>query len=59
MTYFYMLEDLGMNYTLESSIIDGNATSRVEEVRSIAPRIVDFDSWAPILVGPRQAGREG
>src|SRR5467141_2943685 len=45
MTYFYMLEDLGMNYTLNRPLFDGNATSRVEEVRSIAPRIVDFDSW--------------
>jgi hypothetical protein len=38
-------EYLGMNYTLNRPLFDGRAASRVEEVRSIASKIVDFNSW--------------
>jgi hypothetical protein len=59
MTYFYMLEDLGMNYTLNRPLFDGSATSRVEEVRSIASKIVDFNSWHQCWLDlARQAERE-
>jgi pimeloyl-ACP methyl ester carboxylesterase len=59
MTYFYMLEDLGMNYTLNRPLFDGSATSRVEEVRSIASKLVDFNSWHQCWLDlARQAERE-
>lgn len=34
-----------MNYTLNRPLFDGRATSRIEEVRAIAPKIIDFDGW--------------
>ena len=43
--YFWILPDLGMNYTLNRPLMDGAATSRIEEVRAAAPKMIDFDSW--------------
>jgi pimeloyl-ACP methyl ester carboxylesterase len=45
MTYFNLLEDLGMNYTLNRPLLDGAATARIAEIRAMAPAIVDFGSW--------------
>src|SRR3954471_5369327 len=45
MAYFHFLKDQGMNYTLNRPLLDGNAPSRTEEIRAMAARITDFDSW--------------
>jgi hypothetical protein len=48
MSYFYLLQDLGMNYTLNRPLFDGQAKDRVEEVSAVAPQIKNFDSWHTI-----------
>jgi hypothetical protein len=45
MAFFQFLSDAGMNYTLNRPLLDGRAKERIEEVRSIAPKIKDFHSW--------------
>jgi hypothetical protein len=45
MTYFYTLRDLGMNYTLNRPLLDGGAVARIDQVRAVAGKITDFDSW--------------
>jgi hypothetical protein len=45
MAYFRLLADLRMNYTLNRPLLDGQAASRIEEVRAIAPQIKDFATW--------------
>ncbi len=44
MAYMQILSDLGMNYTLNRPLFDGQATARIQEVRAVAPRIKDFES---------------
>jgi hypothetical protein len=45
MAYFHILKDLGMNYTLNRPLLDGNATARIEVAKTLAAKIVDFDTW--------------
>ena len=45
MAYFNILKDLGMNYTLNRPLLDGNATARIEVAKALAAKIVDFDTW--------------
>ncbi len=45
MAYFHILEDLGMNYTLNRPLLDGNAKARIEVAKALATKIVDFDTW--------------
>ena len=45
MAYLHMLSDLGMNYTLNRPLFDGQAKVRIQEVSAAAPQIKDFDSW--------------
>jgi pimeloyl-ACP methyl ester carboxylesterase len=51
MAYLHMLSDLGMNYTLNRPLLDGEATARIQEVRAVAPQIKDFDSWHTVWLG--------
>ena len=43
--YFDLVADPAMNYTLNRAVADGEAKERLEEARSIAPRLTDFDAW--------------
>ncbi|MBV8893122.1 MAG: hypothetical protein JO266_14335, partial [Acidobacteria bacterium] len=45
MAYYYLLKDLGMNYTLNRPLFDGKAKARLQEVGAAAAQIKDFDSW--------------
>ena len=45
MAYFHILKDLGMNYTLNRPLLDGNATARIEVAKALAAKIVDFVTW--------------
>jgi pimeloyl-ACP methyl ester carboxylesterase len=51
MAYLHMLSDLGMNYTLNRLVNDGQATARIKEVSAVAPQIKDFDSWYTVWLG--------
>lgn len=45
MTYFSILADPGMNYTLNRPLLDGKAKGRIQEVKAAAEQIKDFASW--------------
>jgi pimeloyl-ACP methyl ester carboxylesterase len=45
MTYFHMLSDPQMNYTLNRPLADGEATSRIAEAKVLAPKIKDIETW--------------
>ena len=51
MTYFHILKDLGMNYTLNRPLLDGNAPARLEAIQALAAKIVDFDTWHDAWLG--------
>lgn len=51
MAYLHMLSDLGMNYTLNRPLFDGQAKVRIQEVSAVAPQIKDFDSWYTVWLG--------
>ncbi len=51
MAYLQMLSDLGMNYTLNRPLFDGQAKARIKEVSAVAPQIKDFDSWHVVWLG--------
>jgi len=59
MAYLYLLSDLGMNYTLNRALNDGTAKARIAEVRELAPKIKDFDTWSSVWLGAaRNAEKE-
>jgi pimeloyl-ACP methyl ester carboxylesterase len=45
MSYFYLLADQHMNYTMNRPLADGEATARIAEEKAIAPKIKDIDTW--------------
>ncbi len=45
MPFLHLLDDPGMNYTLNRPLLDGTSEARIEEVGAVAPRIKDYDSW--------------
>jgi pimeloyl-ACP methyl ester carboxylesterase len=45
MAYLQMLSDLGMNYTLNRPLMDGQSESRISEVSAVAQQIKDFKTW--------------
>lgn len=51
MAYLQILSDLGMNYTLNRPLLDGQAKARIKEVSAAAPQIKDFDSWSTVWLG--------
>ncbi len=51
MAYLFMLSDLGMNYTLNRPLFDGQAKARIQEVSAVAAQIKDFDSWHTVWLG--------
>jgi pimeloyl-ACP methyl ester carboxylesterase len=59
MTYFYLLSDQHMNYTLNRPLADGEATARVAEAKALAPKIKDIDTWtATFLEAAKRAESE-
>lgn len=63
MTYFHLLSDPHMNYTLNRPLADGEATSRIAEAKTLAPKIKDIDTWTSTFLeaasarNQRSAGR--
>ena len=51
MAYLQMISDLGMNYTLNRPLFDGQAKARIQEVGAAASQIKDFDSWHAVWLG--------
>ncbi len=51
MAYLHMLSDLGMNYTLNRPLMDGQAKARIQEVGAVATQIKDFESWGAAWLG--------
>jgi hypothetical protein len=51
MPYLHLLSDPGMNYTLNRPLLDGTSPARLKEVRSIVPKIKDYDSWHSSWLG--------
>jgi pimeloyl-ACP methyl ester carboxylesterase len=49
--YLNILSDLGMNYTLNRPLLDGQAKTRIQEVSAVAPQIKDFDTWYTVWLG--------
>jgi pimeloyl-ACP methyl ester carboxylesterase len=45
MTYFHLLSDQHMNYTLNRPLADGEATARIAEAKALAPKIKDIETW--------------
>lgn len=45
MAYFQMLPDPHMNYTLNRPFADGEATSRIAEAKTLAPKLKDIETW--------------
>jgi pimeloyl-ACP methyl ester carboxylesterase len=45
MSYFYILPDQHMNYTMNRPLADGEAKARIAEAKALAPKIKDIDSW--------------
>ena len=45
MAFMQMLPDVGMNYTFNRPLLDGESPARLKELSAIAPRIKDYDSW--------------
>jgi pimeloyl-ACP methyl ester carboxylesterase len=45
MPYLRLLDDPGMNYTLNRPLLDGTSPSRLKEVGAIAPQIKDYTTW--------------
>jgi pimeloyl-ACP methyl ester carboxylesterase len=59
MTYFHLLSDQHMNYTLNRPLADGEATARVAEAKALAPKIKDIDTWtATFLEAAKRAESE-
>jgi pimeloyl-ACP methyl ester carboxylesterase len=59
MTYFHLLYDQHMNYTLNRPLADGEATARVAEAKALAPKIKDIDTWtATFLEAAKRAESE-
>lgn len=58
MAYLQMLTDLGMNYTLNRPLFDGQAKARIKEVSAVAPQIKDFDSWHAVWLGLAKAAEK-
>src|ERR671931_2378718 len=58
MAYLQILPDLGMNYTLNRPLLDGQAAARIEEVSAVAPQITDFDSWHTVWLGLAQTAKK-
>ncbi|MBV9223433.1 MAG: alpha/beta fold hydrolase [Acidobacteriaceae bacterium] len=54
MAYLQILPDLGMNYTLNRPLFDGQAKARIREVSAVAPQIKDFESWYTVWLGLAQ-----
>jgi len=54
MAYLQLLPDLGMNYTLNRPLFDGQAKARIREVSAVAPQIKDFESWYTVWLGLAQ-----
>jgi pimeloyl-ACP methyl ester carboxylesterase len=51
MAYLHMLSDLGMNYTLNRPLMDGQSKARINEVGAVVPQIKDFESWGAVWLG--------
>jgi len=45
MPFLHILPDVGMNYTFNRPLLDGESPARLKELSAIAPRIKDYDSW--------------
>jgi hypothetical protein len=45
MSYFYILADQHMNYTLNRPLAGGEAKTRIAEAKALAPKIKDIDTW--------------
>ena len=54
MTYFHILSDPHMNYTLNRPFADGEATSRIAEAKTLAPKIRDIDTWTSTFLEAAQ-----
>lgn len=54
MTYFQLLHDLHLNYTLNRPLADGEATSRIAEAKALAPKIRDIASWTSVFLEAAQ-----
>jgi hypothetical protein len=49
MSYFYILADQHMNYTLNRLLADGEAKGRIAEAKALAPKIKDIETWTATL----------
>jgi pimeloyl-ACP methyl ester carboxylesterase len=45
MSFFNLLSDVQMNYTMNRPLADGEATGRIAEMKALAPKIKDIDTW--------------
>ena len=54
MPYLHLLDDPGMNYTLNRPLLDGTSEARIAEVSAVAPQITDYASWHDVWLGLAQ-----
>ena len=45
MSFINLLSDVQMNYTMNRPLADGEATGRIAEMKALAPKIKDIDTW--------------
>jgi hypothetical protein len=50
MTSLRLVADEGLKYTANRPLLDGAATDRVDTLRQLAPRLVDFASWSSVYL---------